>query len=127
MTRWFPGYWESLVSSTFKVQRPINALMVWTDGIFPSDAVLLHAGNLDLQTSAIDCNRRLLERANSSSLPLCSSLSCELLQTLGQNVVTGDLASSVWCVLLANGGCVPPWITLMENGGNLSLSDHSSL
>jgi hypothetical protein len=103
MTRWLRGYWESLINTTFKVQRPVNALMVWTDGIFPSDAVLLHAGDLDLQTSAIDCNRRLLERANCSSLPLCSSLNCELRQTLGQNVVTGDLASSVWCILLVSG------------------------
>jgi hypothetical protein len=103
MTKWLHGCWESLISSIFKVQKPVNAFMMWTDKMFPSHAVLLHAGNLDLQTSAIDCNRRLLARANGASLPLYSSLICELRRTLGQNVVTGDSASSLLCILCASG------------------------
>jgi hypothetical protein len=52
----------------------------------------VHAGSPDLQTSAIDCNKRVLERPNQFLPSVLSSHNTQLHQTLDQNVTNESVS-----------------------------------
>jgi len=88
----------------------------------------LHAGSPDLQTSAIDCNKRVLERPDSFSA---------FRFVFTQLSATPDVRSKCnerLCIVFVGNlyplrklECVSPWTTMMENGGNLLLLNHLPL